>query len=149
MMLGAAAVVALAAAYVFTRAGEPTSSSVAVPAIPATTSPGGSVDLSEQSRGPVVTLGSITVNLSDRKFLRLGLALQLAEVAEDKPAEDDPKSFGARALDSAIEVMSGYSSQDLETNEGRNAAKDKLEAGVVSRYGGEVVAIYFTDFVMQ
>lgn len=152
MMLGAIAIVALAAAYMmFTRGGEPTSAPAAVPAISATTGQAGvTVAVPEEYDGPVITLASITVNLADRKFLRLGLALQLAESEEgEQPTEEDPRSFGARALDSAIEVMSGYSSQDLATAEGRSAAKQKLAEAVVSRYGGEVVAIYFTDFVMQ
>lgn len=146
-MIGAVGGIAvLAAVFMFTRGG---GEQAAGPASPAVTAAGPSEAgvPPDQHEGPVVALDSITVNLVDGKFLRLGLALQLT--AEAKADDLDPKSFGARALDSAIQVMSGYTSDELASGEGRGAAKEVLAQAVIKRYPGEVVDVYFTDFVMQ
>lgn len=154
-LIAGGGVVVLLAAFMFLRGGggseTPEAAPVAGPAVTtgsAANPAAGAVP--EQHGGPVVSLPSITINLADGKFLRLGLALQLPDAAVvPEEAAADPKNFGARALDSAIEVMSTYASPDLSTAEGRAAAKGKLSEAVVNRYGGEVAGIYLTDFVMQ
>jgi flagellar FliL protein len=98
--------------------------------------------------GPVVALSSITVNLADGKFLRVGVALQLGK-AGSSDGTIDPPSYGARALDSTISVMSTYTATDLTDAKGRLKAKERLARTIVARYGGDVLGIYFTDFVMQ
>lgn len=152
MIAAAGGVVLLLAAFMLTRGGGGTPAAAPPVTGPAVTAGTGTATaaLPEQHGGPVVSLPSITINLADGKFLRLGVALQLPDAAT-VPAEAaaDPKNFGARALDSAIEVMSSYASPDLSTAEGRAAAKEKLSETVVNRYGGEVAGIYLTDFVMQ
>lgn len=155
-LIAGGGVVVLLAAFMFLRGGGSAETPAAAPVAGPAATTGSAAHpaagaVPEQHGGPVVSLPSITINLADGKFLRLGLALQLPEAAggHSETAAADPKSFGARALDSAIEVMSTYASPDLSTAEGRAAAKEKLSEAVVNRYGGEVAGIYLTDFVMQ
>jgi flagellar FliL protein len=93
----------------------------------------------------VVSLDAITLNLADGRFLKLGVALQLAPEAE----VTDPISFGARALDETIDLMGGYTYKELSAPGARTKAKDKLSEAVSEAYDGDVLGVYFTEFVMQ
>ena len=94
----------------------------------------------------VVALDAITLNLADGRFLKLGLALQLDEGIE---IEGEPANFGARALDEAIDLMGSYTFKDLSAPGAREKAKEKLSEAVSEAYDGAVLAVYFTEFVMQ
>ncbi len=92
--------------------------------------------------GAVLKLDPIQVNLADAHYLRIGLALQAAKGA---PTDLD----GSKALDAAIELFSGQQQDKLS----RTAYRDHLKAMLVHRldklYDGEVIGVYFTDFVTQ
>src|SRR3546814_16485702 len=60
--------------------------------------------------GPVVVLDAVTLNLSDGRLLRVGLALELSAEAgsgggEEEVDERDPTKGYAKALDAAIGVF--------------------------------------------
>jgi flagellar protein FliL len=80
--------------------------------------------------GVVVTLAPITMNLADGRYLKLTLALQLSKAASpvagsvDAAAGAVPVLDGAKALDAAITVLG-------------------------KRYDGDVLGVYFTEFLMQ
>lgn len=93
----------------------------------------------------VVALDAITLNLSDGRFLKLGLALQLDEGVE---VADGP-SFGARALDATIALMGEYTYRELSAPGAREQAKEALSKAVSEAYEGVVLSVYFTEFVMQ
>lgn len=93
--------------------------------------------------GAVVKLDPIYINLSGGHFLKLGLALQGSKSA---PKELD----GSQALDSAISMFSGQDMATVADNAKREEMKKKLSEQVAESYPeGEVVGIYFTEFVMQ
>lgn len=94
----------------------------------------------------VVALDAITLNLADGRFLKLGLALQLGEGVE---IEGEPANFGARALDETIDLMGSYTFKELSAPGAREKAKEKLSEAVSEAYDGSVLAVYFTEFVMQ
>jgi len=92
--------------------------------------------------GAVVALDAVTVNLADGHYLKIKLALQAtAETAEEPD--------GSKALDRAIEQFSEYEMGELSTTEGRHKAKDKLREELKEAYEGEIMDVYFTEFVMQ
>ena len=94
------------------------------------------------SPGAVVKLEPITINLAGGHFLKLGLSLQAsADAGEDVS--------GAKALDAAIELLSGRTIEDLAKREGREKVKAQLTKEVSELYENKVYDIYFTDFVMQ
>ena len=91
--------------------------------------------------GEVAPLDSIQLNLADGHYLRIGIALQLTEGA----AEVD----GSKALDATIEVFSGHTVGEVNQPETREKLRDQLEDKLEERYDGEVMAVYFKEFVTQ
>jgi len=92
--------------------------------------------------GAVVALDAVTVNLKDGHYLKVKLALQATAEAAEEPD-------GSKALDRAIEQFSEYEMGELSTTEGRHKAKEKLREELKEAYEGEIMDVYFTEFVMQ
>lgn len=106
--------------------------------------------------GPVVPVEPVTLNLADGHFLKVGVALQLAAAeagdeaghgAGDEPALDEGQT--AKALDIAISTLSRYTMDELSDPDRREKAQERLAHEVGDAYHGEVVDVFFTDFVMQ
>lgn len=91
--------------------------------------------------GVVIKLDPIQVNLAAGHYLKLGIALQLTTAVK----EED----GSKALDAAIDLFSGRPMEQLARTSDRNALKTQLEKTLAKRYDGEVMGVYFTDFVTQ
>lgn len=91
--------------------------------------------------GEVVTLDAIQINLEDGHYLRVGLALQLTESAHDLD--------GSQALDATIDLFSGREIKEVTTAKTRNRLKAELENELSHLYHGDVMGVYFTDFVTQ
>lgn len=97
--------------------------------------------------GPVLELEPVTLNLADGHYLKMGLALQL-------PAGIDPtvageQGLGAMALDMAISELSAMTMDELQPTSRRAELKYELGDAVCNSYGGNVLTVYFTEFVMQ
>lgn len=92
--------------------------------------------------GEVLLLEPITMNLTDGHYLKLKLALQ---ATADAGAELD----GSKALDIAISEFSNRTVAELSGNVEREARKHELKEKISEAYEGEVMDIYFTEFVMQ
>ena len=118
--------------------------------------PGSSADGPEKIEpGPVVQLDAITLNLSDGRYLKLGLGLQLTEKAAEEAAAGHgegpagPLVDGAPALDAAISVLGDRTYAQLLAKGGRAKAKAAMDAEIKHRYEGKVMHVYLTQFVMQ
>ena len=90
--------------------------------------------------GEIVTMDATQINLAGGHYLRLGIALQLTTTAHE--------ADGSKALDAAIELFSGKKLAQVE-GERRVALKEKLVEELVHLYHGEVMDVYFTEFVTQ
>jgi flagellar FliL protein len=105
--------------------------------------------------GTVVTLAPITMNLADGRYLKLTLALQLSKAASpvagsvDAAAGALPALDGAKALDAAIAVLGQHTYAQLIAPGGRASAQKVLSVQVKKRYDGDVLGVYFTEFLMQ
>lgn len=102
--------------------------------------------------GAVAGLEPITLNLADGRYLKVAIALQLKEVAAEGGhggGGGDDQSHWARALDATISVLGERTYEDLAAPGGREKAKEELSHHVAELYHGEVVDVYFTEFVMQ
>jgi flagellar FliL protein len=95
----------------------------------------------EPTPGEVVRLDPIQVNLSGGHYLKIGIALQLTADAHE--------ADGAKALDATIGTFSGKSMDTLTNPEKREKLKHHLEEELEHLYHGEVMGVYFTDFVTQ
>jgi flagellar FliL protein len=98
--------------------------------------------------GAVVPLESITVNLSNGHFLKIGVALQATADAAEAPD-------GSKAKDLMIAQFSNKPVAELSSEKARNHEKAELKEKIVEAYTEEstktkaVMDIYFTEFVMQ
>lgn len=91
--------------------------------------------------GVVVPLDPIQINLAANHYLRVGIALQLT----DKTAEAD----GSKALDATINEFSGRTIAEVADPVKRRAMKKALEHELEKLYEGEVMQVFFTEFVTQ
>jgi flagellar FliL protein len=93
--------------------------------------------------GKVVAIDPITLNLADGHYLKLGLALQATADAAEAPD-------GSQAEDIAISQFSNMSVAELSSNAQREKEKKELTEKVIKAYPeNEIMAVYFTTFVMQ
>jgi flagellar protein FliL len=98
--------------------------------------------------GTVLALDSITLNLADGRYLKLGMALQFT-VEGSVAGEGAPALDGSHALDLAIAQLSNQPIISLNSAAARMKAKDKLVAAIKKAYDDKVMDVYFTEFVMQ
>jgi flagellar protein FliL len=87
---------------------------------------GADAALPEPKPGAIVKLDSITINLAQSHFLKVGLSLQ--------PTASAKEVDGAKALDLAIGQFSQKSLDELSTAEGRTEAKEALVARIKLAY---------------
>ena len=92
--------------------------------------------------GAVVKLDAIQINLADDHYLKVGIALQ---ASKDAGEEVD----GSKALDQTIALFSGRTMEDLARSAYRERMKKQLEHRLDEAYEGDVIGVYFTDFVTQ
>lgn len=92
--------------------------------------------------GEVLKLEPIQLNLAAGRYLRIGIAIQGVESGEEELE-------GSKALDATIELFSGRRMEDLAEPKQRDALKLALREELKERYHGEVIDVYFTDFVTQ
>jgi flagellar FliL protein len=92
--------------------------------------------------GLVLMIEPISLNLADGHYLRLGLGLQLTKDVGEEPDT-------ARALDQAVSLFSGRPVAEVGSTEGREALRTELLTRLTEAYEGEVMDVYFTDYVTQ
>jgi len=100
-----------------------------------------------EGMGSVLELDSVTVNLRDGHYLKVGVALQLAEGVDATAAKDT--GLGAKALDMALGALSKHSMAELTPPLARDSIKDDLGFHTCQAYEAKVLTVYFTEFVMQ
>jgi len=106
----------------------------------------GSAEAEEPIPGEVLTLEPVAVNLAGGGYLKVGLALQLVESeAGGHGASGGPS--GAKAADLVISMFS--QAQPADVTGARDALKEALEAKIIEAYHGEVLGIYYTEYVTQ
>ncbi|MGB7979764.1 MAG: flagellar basal body-associated FliL family protein [Candidatus Nanopelagicales bacterium] len=91
--------------------------------------------------GEVLALDSIQINLAGGHYLRVGVALQLTASAHE--------AEGSKALDATIDLFSGRSMDELALPDQREELKKELLEDLDHAYHGDVMGVYFTDFVTQ
>ena len=102
--------------------------------------------------GPVTTVESITVNLADGRFLKLGLAFEVHHDVEYPPAEvevDEYTKGFAREIDASIMVLSGFTYDQLVAPDGKAGAKAALLERLQEVSEGAIRDVLFHEFVMQ
>jgi flagellar FliL protein len=104
----------------------------------------GSAGADEPVPGTVVTLEPVAVNLAGGGYLKIGVALQLTEAAG---GGEGTALDGAKATDLVISTFS--QAQPADVTGARDALKQALQAKIVEAYEGDVMGIYYTEYVTQ
>jgi flagellar protein FliL len=91
--------------------------------------------------GEITALDPTQINLADDHYLRLGMALQATTTVSHEVE-------GSKALDAAIEIFSGKTLEQVHGH-GREKLKEKLLKEIEHLYHGDVMDVYFTEFVTQ
>ena len=99
-------------------------------------------------KGAVIAIeDTMTINLADAHYLKLGFALQMTEEAAEVEVDL------AEAIDLAIDQYTGMEIAELETEKGRQKAKEELLEKIEKAYNVDhkhlVMGLYFTSFVTQ
>jgi flagellar FliL protein len=105
---------------------------------------GGSASAETPVPGAVLTLEPVAVNLAGGGYLKVGVALQLVEGAG---GEGGTTVDGAKATDLVISTFS--QAQPADVTGARDALKEALQKKIVEAYDGEVMGIYYTEYVTQ
>lgn len=98
----------------------------------------------EPEPGEVLVVEPISLNLADGHYLRLGMGLQMSK---DAGGHGEPTT--APALDHAIALFSGRPMAEVASPEGREALKTELLHQLEEAYHGDVIDVYFTEYVTQ
>ena len=93
--------------------------------------------------GAILALEPVAVNLADGGYLKVGIALQLVEGAGGEEAEVN----GSKATDLLISTFSQAPPADVTA--ARDTFKASLQEKIVQAYDGEVMHIYFIEYVTQ
>jgi flagellar FliL protein len=104
---------------------------------------GGTAEAEEPVPGEVLTLEPVAVNLAGGGYLKVGIALQFTEDAAGHGGGPD----GAKATDLLISTFSQANPADVTG--AREALKEALEQKIVEAYHGEVIEIFYTEYVTQ
>ena len=91
--------------------------------------------------GEVMVLEPVQLNLSGGHYLRIGLGLQLSEDAHE--------TDGSKALDATIRIFSGLEVAEVSRSEQREELRETLMSELDDAYHGDVLEVYFTEFVTQ
>lgn len=124
VLLVAALLALAAAAYVFLR-------------------PAGDEEAAAEAPEPGLTVPveAISVNLADGHYLRIGYTIQLTAEAEEIET--------AKATDVTLALFSGLSIDEVNDATRRTELKAELTRNLSDAYDGEVMAVYYTDYVTQ
>jgi flagellar FliL protein len=93
--------------------------------------------------GELVTLDPVAVNLAGGGYLKIGVALQFT--ADAAGGEEKPNT--AKAADLIISTFSQASPTDVSG--ARDALKEALQQKIIEAYEGDVMGIYYTEYVTQ
>jgi flagellar FliL protein len=93
--------------------------------------------------GVVLALDPVAVNLAGGGYLKIGVALQFT--ADAATGEGGPD--GSKATDLVISTFSQAKPTDVTG--ARDALKEALQQKIVEAYDGDVMAIYYTEYVTQ
>lgn len=100
--------------------------------------------------GAVVDLEAININLAENHYLRIAVSLGLhPDVKLDDGHGGGGGIHTAPAADLVLTTFSGRDIAELATPEGREEVRTELLEHLAEHYHGDVVSVYFTEFVMQ
>jgi flagellar protein FliL len=105
----------------------------------------GEAEAEEPVAGSVLKLDPIAVNLAGGGYLKIGVTLEFTEEGSAGGHGGGPD--GSKATDLIISTFSQAQPEDVTG--AREALKEALEAKVIEAYHGDVMNIYYNEYVTQ
>ncbi len=103
---------------------------------------------SDAALGPVLPAEqSVTVNLQDGNFLKIGIAVQLPAGVDIKLAKDE--GLLARATDLTLKAVAALDLKDLVPPAARVKIQQNLSMKTCKETKGTILGVLFTEFVFQ
>lgn len=105
-----------------------------------------------EPHGQVTAIESITVNLADGHFLKVGLAFEIHKGKQYPPKSVEIDSYTkgfAREVDASIMILSTFTYDQLVAPDGKVYAKAALNERLSEVSDGAIRDVLFHEFVMQ
>jgi flagellar FliL protein len=99
----------------------------------------------EPVAGDVLVLEPLAVNLAGGGYLKIGVTLQFTEAGSAGHGGSGPD--GSKATDLIISTFSQAAPADVSG--ARDALKEALQAKIIEAYHGDVMEIYYNEYVTQ
>ena len=106
---------------------------------------GGEAEAEEPVAGTVLKVDPIAVNLAGGGYLKIGVTLEFTEEGSASGHGSGPD--GSKATDLIISTFSQAQPEDVTG--AREALKEALEAKIIEAYHGDVMNIYYNEYVTQ
>jgi flagellar protein FliL len=106
----------------------------------------GEAEAEEPVAGTVLKLDPIAVNLAGGGYLKIGVSLEFTEEGS-AAGHGGSGPDGTKATDLIISTFSQAQPEDVTG--AREALKEALEAKVIEAYHGDVMNIYYNEYVTQ
>ena len=90
---------------------------------------------------------SVTIDLADGAYLKVGIALELAPGLDPTVAKTD--GLGDEATDITLKELARHTMAGLAPPAARNKVQQQLSFDVCKAYDAKILSVYFTEFVMQ
>jgi flagellar FliL protein len=107
---------------------------------------GSSSAAEEPVAGDVLVLEPLAVNLAGGGYLKIGVTLQFTE-AGSAGGHGGSGPDGSKATDLIISTFSQAAPADVSG--ARDALKEALQAKIIEAYHGDVMEIYYNEYVTQ
>ena len=108
---------------------------------------GGEAEAEEPVAGAVVPLEPIAVNLAGGGYLKIGVTLEFTEEGSGGGGHGGGGPDGSKATDLIISTFS--QAQPADVTGAREALKEALEEKIIEAYHGDVMNIYYNEYVTQ
>jgi flagellar FliL protein len=107
---------------------------------------GGEAAAEEPVAGDVLVLEPLAVNLAGGGYLKIGVTLQFTEEGS-AGGHGGSGPDGSKATDLIISTFSQAAPADVTS--AREALKEALQEKIIEAYHGDVMAIYYNEYVTQ
>jgi flagellar FliL protein len=101
--------------------------------------------IAEPVEGEVLVIDTMTVNLPEDHYAKVGFALVLSAEA----AAEEVKAHLPLMQDAALEILTGFDAQELGSHDGMERLKAELTEHATEEFEGEVLRVVLTELLVQ
>lgn len=99
----------------------------------------------EPIEGEVLVIETMTVNLPEDHYAKVGFALVLSAEA----VADEVKAHLPLMQDAALEILTGFDADELHSHEGMERLKTELTEHATAEFEGQVLRVVLTELLVQ